>query len=76
MSTGWDAEAGGLDGLGGKPEDMTKLPKAMPARPRPGNGTAPAPSARRQPQQGEGPWLHIWGLWGCDPRPGLGLGAG
>lgn len=29
MSTGWDREAGGLDGLGGKPEGMTKRPKSQ-----------------------------------------------
>lgn len=32
MSPGWMQRAGGLDGLGEKPEDMTRLPWAPPAR--------------------------------------------
>lgn len=31
IATDWNTEAGGLDGLGRKPEDMTRLPKATPA---------------------------------------------
>lgn len=33
VSPGWMQRAGGLDGLGEKPEDMTRLPWAPPARP-------------------------------------------
>lgn len=61
MSTDWNTEAGGLDGLGRKPEDMTSLPKATPAHQSLRKWPSLAPKAR-QPPPGEGLWLHIWDL--------------
>lgn len=62
MSTDWNTEAGGLHGLGRKPEDTARLPKATPAHQRPKKWPSPAPNAC-QPRPGTGLWLHIWGLW-------------
>lgn len=70
VSLGWGTKAGGLDGLGEKPEGMTRRHKATPTCPSLRKWPGPS-SGARQPRQGRGQGLRIQGLSSCGL---LGLG--